>query len=129
MGKLNWWKTACAVFLLCAATAIALPAQAFTVLHSFDGTDGANPYSSLTQATDGNLYGTTSSGGALDSGTIFKVSPTGAVSGLLSFCNPSACKGGGPPFGALVQASTGSLFGTAGPSSMAQFSKSRHAGS
>ena len=41
MGKLNWGKRAYAVFLLCAMTAIALPAQTFTTLHSFDGTDGA----------------------------------------------------------------------------------------
>ena len=42
MGKLNWGKRAYAVFFLCAATAIALPAQTLTTLHSFDGTDGAS---------------------------------------------------------------------------------------
>ena len=36
MGKVNWWKRAYAIFLLCAATAIALPAQTFTTLFSFD---------------------------------------------------------------------------------------------
>ena len=36
LGKLNWRKRAYAVLVLCAATAIALPAQTFTTLFSFD---------------------------------------------------------------------------------------------
>jgi uncharacterized repeat protein (TIGR03803 family) len=43
-------------------------------LHSFDATDGAEPYGGLLQATDGNLYGTTTDGGALDDGTVFRLS-------------------------------------------------------
>ena len=35
MSKLNWGKSLYAVVPLCTATAIALPAQIFTVLHSF----------------------------------------------------------------------------------------------
>src|SRR5208337_2851232 len=34
MGKHNWGKSAYALFLLCATTAIALPAQSFTALQS-----------------------------------------------------------------------------------------------
>lgn len=45
------------------ATAIAVPAQTFTVLHSFTGRpDGATPYGSLTLNTAGNLYGTAYAG-------------------------------------------------------------------
>ena len=43
MNKLNWRKKACAVAFLFAATAIAAPAQTFTTLVSFDGSNGATP--------------------------------------------------------------------------------------
>jgi uncharacterized repeat protein (TIGR03803 family) len=44
-----------------------------TALHSFEGTDGASPYAGLVQATNGNLYGTASSGGTDDDGTVFSL--------------------------------------------------------
>jgi len=45
LGNLNQQKRAYAVFALCAATAMALPAQTFTSLHSFDVMDGGYPNS------------------------------------------------------------------------------------
>ena len=81
MDKFNWAKSACALFLLCAATAIALPAQTFEfeTMHSFDYADGAWPYVALVQDGDGNLYGTTERGGASSNcpsgcGTVFSLS-------------------------------------------------------
>jgi len=47
----------------------------FTVLHTFTGTDGAYPYAGLVADTAGNLYGTTSAGGTLGYGVVFKLAP------------------------------------------------------
>ncbi|HXR04337.1 MAG TPA: choice-of-anchor tandem repeat GloVer-containing protein [Verrucomicrobiae bacterium] len=49
---------------------------AFTSLYSFDtgtGTNGANPYAGLVQASDGSFYGTTEYGGTYGNGTIFRL--------------------------------------------------------
>jgi uncharacterized repeat protein (TIGR03803 family) len=46
------------------------------LLYSFaDSPDGSHPYAGLLQDANGNLYGTTSSGGASSKGTVFKVVP------------------------------------------------------
>ena len=68
---------ACALLLLCAATAIASPAQTFTSLFSFDyGTGGAYPgFQGLVQATNGDLYGNDQGGANGGYGTIFRSRP------------------------------------------------------
>jgi uncharacterized repeat protein (TIGR03803 family) len=50
---------------------------AYTVLHTFNdnGTDGLNPGSGVILDASGNLYGTTSGGGAYGSGTVFEITP------------------------------------------------------
>lgn len=68
------------------AAAIIAPAQNLTTLLDFNGTNGANPeYMSLVQDTGGNFYGTTFEGGANGNGTIFKITPQGALTTLHSF--------------------------------------------
>lgn len=109
----TWWKTACAVALLCAMTAIASPAQTFTTLVNFDGTDGENPfYTSLVRGTDGNLYGTTPYGGANRAGTVFKMTPSGTLTMLYSFCAQSDCTDGETPQTGLVLGTDGNFYGT-----------------
>src|SRR5277367_7010585 len=74
---LPWLRAACAIFLLCAATAIASPAATkFKSLVTFDGANGQYPtLMSPVQGLDGNLYGTTQYGGTYGHGTVFKMTP------------------------------------------------------
>jgi uncharacterized repeat protein (TIGR03803 family) len=60
------------------------PAGKLTTLHDFcslpNCADGSNPREELIQAADGNLYGTTPTGGTFDRGTVFKITPASATS-------------------------------------------------
>jgi uncharacterized repeat protein (TIGR03803 family) len=115
LGKLNWGKRAYAVFVMCAATALALPAQSFSVVLRLDFNDGAYPGGALVQGTDGNLYGTAYQGGAycpFGCGTVFGITTTGAPRALYSFCRTSpVCTDGNGPTSALVLAGNGDLYG------------------
>jgi len=100
-----------AALWLCASASS--PAQTFTTLVNFNYTNGASPYfMSLVQGTDGNLYGTTESGGANGEGTMFKVTPTGTLTTLYSFCAKTNCTDGSLPFGGLVLGTDGNFYGT-----------------
>jgi uncharacterized repeat protein (TIGR03803 family) len=127
MGKLNLSMKACGVFLLWAAIVVGLSAQTtavapivtFTTLHNFDGTDGADPKAGLVQGTNGDLYGTTEGGGAnaacyrgATCGTVFKITPSGTLTNLYSFCSQTGCADGEGPYGGLVQATNGNFYGT-----------------
>ncbi len=85
------------------------PSGAFTTLATFPSnlTKGAKP-SYLVQATDGNFYGTTQSGGAMGQGTVFKFTSTGL---LTTFHNFTGGAEGGSPEAALIQARDGNLYG------------------
>jgi uncharacterized repeat protein (TIGR03803 family) len=112
MNQLSGWKTACAVFLLCAATTIAAPAQTFTTLVNFDFTNGGYPTAWLVQATDGNFYGTSGGAGAYAEGTVFKITPGGMLTTLYNFCAQGDCTDGISPMVGLVQATDGNFYGT-----------------
>jgi uncharacterized repeat protein (TIGR03803 family) len=47
----------------------------FTDLHDFTGPDGAYPFGGVILDSNGNLYGTTSSGGANGAGVVFEITP------------------------------------------------------
>jgi uncharacterized repeat protein (TIGR03803 family) len=111
MEILSWSKRACALLALSVMTTIALPAQNFTTLFSFDKTDGGKPGAALVQGTDGNFYGTTNVGGAHNHGTVFKITPGGTLTTLYNFCSQSGCTDGANPVGALVRAFSGEFFG------------------
>lgn len=68
---------------------------------------GANPHGGLVLGPDGNYYGTASAGGAFGTGTIFKLTPDGILTGLASFPYEQ-----GIPSEALTVGSDGHLYGT-----------------
>jgi uncharacterized repeat protein (TIGR03803 family) len=111
MGKLSSAKIACIAIVFGAVTALPSPAQVFTTLHSFDGTDGANPPAPLVQGRDGNLYGTTVNCKDGGGGTLFQITPGGRLKTLYSFCGSNGSDGMFP-WGALIQATDGSFYRT-----------------
>ncbi len=80
-------------------------------------TDGTTPYTPVIQASDGNLYGTTTLGGNDGSGcvhgcagTVFKLTLQGQITVLYTFASPYA--NGRTPRGGLVEGGDGYLYGT-----------------
>ena len=78
-----------------------------TTLHNFTAADQVVP-TGLVRGGDGNFYGTTSSGGANGDGTVFQITPFGAVSTLYTFTGGS--DGSHPS--ALALGGDGNFYGT-----------------
>ncbi len=96
------------------------PGGALTTIYNFcelsDCTDGADPVATMIQDTDGNFYGTTQNGGANcisagGCGTIFKVTSTGELTTLYSFCSQTNCTDGESP-AALIRGPNGVIYGS-----------------
>jgi uncharacterized repeat protein (TIGR03803 family) len=95
--------------------AVCAQAQKFTGLAVFNGLDGHGPYAAVVQGTDGNFYGTTNSGGNdTQSGTLFRVTPSGKITSLYSFCSQPKCADGGFLSSAPVVGTDGNLYGVTG---------------
>jgi len=82
-----------------------------TVLHNFSGypKDGEFPLASLLLDRAGNLYGTTSMGGAFNDGIVFKLNKTGKQTVLYTF---TGGRDGGNPQAGLIQDTSGNFYGT-----------------
>jgi len=83
-----------------------------TWLYRFDsvaGATGIDPTGRLLRASDGNFYGTTSGAGPGGGGTVFRMTPAGAVTVLHAFTGPG---GSSRPASGVIQASDGNLYGT-----------------
>ena len=85
----------------------------FSTLHSFAGADGWNVHGGLVQGTDGDFYGTTAQGGSYSGGTVFRITPGGALTTLYNFCAQTNCADGETPYAPLIQAADGDFYGTA----------------
>jgi uncharacterized repeat protein (TIGR03803 family) len=113
MTHLSALKEAGSLFLLFVAMAIAAPAQTFTTLVNFDGSNGSDPsLMSMVQGKDGSLYGTTLGGGINFEGTAFKLTRTGKIRTLYNFCSQLNCSDGSNPWAGLLLAADGSFYGT-----------------
>jgi len=104
------------------------PAGAYTTLYSFCSqpgcADGNHPTGALIQGTDGNLYGVTTFGGnyydgpsgycgaSYGCGTIFQITPGGALTTLYTFCSLPNCADDTWPSAGLIQDTNGTFYGT-----------------
>ena len=87
------------------------------LIYTFENpaTDGSNPYGSLLIGSDGQLYGTTTRGGANGLGAVFELTPPlqqgGGWTRTLLYSFGSSANDGVYPYGGLVMAN-GVLYGT-----------------
>jgi uncharacterized repeat protein (TIGR03803 family) len=81
-----------------------------TVVYSFTGgTNAASPVADLVHDAAGNFYGTTTSGGASNLGTVFKLDSAGKLTLLHGF---TGGLDGAAPLGGLILDAAGNLYGT-----------------
>ncbi len=123
MFSLKSWgldcRNSCLVLtiLSLAALSVASPgaasAQTLTTFTSFAGTNGSNPEAGLIADANGDLFGTTNSGGASGDGTVFEIAKTssgyaGTPTTLITFNGTN----GANPWSSLIIDANGDLFGT-----------------
>lgn len=84
-----------------------------TTLYSFGShtDDAIQPDSKLIQGTDGNFYGTSASGGAYGAGTVYRITPAGVETVLVSFTGGSGSEAASPA-GGLIEGADGNFYGT-----------------
>lgn len=88
-----------------------VPAQTLVSIGVF--TNGDNNFSSLIQGRDGAFYGTSLVGASRNDGSVFKVTTSGTITTLHSFCSQSNCVDGYLPYGPLVLGTDGYFYGVA----------------
>ncbi|MDB5293501.1 MAG: hypothetical protein JWL69_4742 [Phycisphaerales bacterium] len=81
----------------------------FSTLATFNGSNGNGPSGELIADAAGNLYGTTTNGGANNHGTVFQIAAgTNAISTLATFNGSN----GATPQAGLIADAAGNLYGT-----------------
>ncbi len=101
------------LFLCCACLPVLAQHGVVAISHQFNSSnDGMNPYRPVIVGSDGNLYGTTNSGGRGGNGTVFQMTPSGTETILHSFGDGSVANDGSHPYATVCQYTDGSLYGT-----------------
>jgi len=113
------WAASVFTLLITLKVAHAEGADKYKILHSFKGQpDGGGVFAGLALDARGNLYGTTSGGGAYAEGTVFELKPnpggrwTEVI--LHSFCRPDHCNDGSLPMDGVTVDPPGNLYGVSG---------------
>src|SRR5260370_1151745 len=89
---------------------LAHDSSTITVLASFSNSTGTFPQAGLIEDSSGNLFRTTSNGGANNKGTVFELAHgSSTITALASFNSTN----GADPVGSLIEDSSGNLFGMA----------------
>jgi uncharacterized repeat protein (TIGR03803 family) len=103
----------------CGAVFKVAPGGGETIFYAFcaeaNCADGALPNGDLVADRDGNIYGTTESGGAngiVTAGTVFELTAQGQEKVLWSFCARAGCSDGEFPLAGLIRDKSGNLYGT-----------------
>ncbi len=94
------------VLSLCCIAPVGNAALILTPMAS--GTAETSSVAPLVQGTDGNFYGSSFFGGSSNTGTIFKMTPNGAVTTLALFDGTN----GANPVNGLIQGSDGNFYGS-----------------
>ena len=91
--------------------AVAAPVMQMNIVGSLAPANGTGYHQALVRGTDGNFYGTSTTGGAGGGGTVYEMTPSGTQTTLHAFGDGSVTSDGAQPKG-LSFGSDGSLFGT-----------------
>ena len=83
-----------------------------TTLASFNGANGAQPIGGLISDAAGDLFGTTTRGGASDVGTVLEIPKTSTGYGTLTTLASFNATNGSGPYASLISDAAGDLFGT-----------------
>ena len=106
MARQGWWCGGRGTVFKVANDA----SHTFTTLATFNSSNGASPYAALLADASGNLYGTTTRGGANGFGTVFEVANDAGhtLTTLASFNGTN----GASPYAGLIADASGNLYGT-----------------
>lgn len=86
--------------------------NSLSVVHLFDSAGGRGPNCQLLQASNGKIYGTTSSGGAANRGTLYEYDPV--IDSFRVLVNFGVAPVAALPYNGLIEAMPGILYTTAG---------------